>query len=201
MSSGQRLVLTYNLAHKSLASNEVMQTSGQEKTQLRELFSRSQDRFTDIGEIKSLAYLFEHQYTDASLRYDTLKEHDRYVVSHLQEVCEEVGFCLCLASLEYTISGECQGRKKRGNKYHHMDGETTSDMSLSRVVDLNGLEVTRDVPFHDEALVQIEPFNGKAPDYEKDFEGNTGSEEALATHWYKRTVFTAAFSDWLVLTL
>src|SRR3954468_17161891 len=98
VTSGRRLVLTYNLTHNTLESKDLAANSNKGMAKLRDLFSRWKNNIEAVH--TSLAYLFEHQYTDASLCFAGLKGHDQHVTSHLREICEEFGFCLYLANLE-----------------------------------------------------------------------------------------------------
>jgi hypothetical protein len=152
----------------------------------------------------SQAFLFEHQYTDASLCYDGLKGHDQQVASHLREACEEFGVCFYLANLDKTISGGCDeeyddyggyGRYSRsyGMGYdrdegvHEITEETDRETLLKRVVELDGTEVAKSLEFDEESLIQSDPFEDADPD-DEDYSGFTGNEGVSTTHFYHRTV-------------
>jgi hypothetical protein len=99
----------------------------------------------------TLAYLLEHQYTDASLSYDGLKGHNYEVAARLHEVCTNHGFCVYLDNLERSIEGGCDDdgygtvwiiTKILRNiiEFHHS------------VVDLDGTEDATKLNFEDELL-------------------------------------------------
>lgn len=136
-----------------------------------------------------LAYLFKHQYTDASLSYDGLKGHDRQVAAHLREVCTEYGFCVYLANLERSVYGGCDEDDDETNSagFHDIIEECDKEASLKRVVDLDCSEVARDLEFDEETLIQKEPFEEVDPD-DEDYSGFTGNEGVSTTHFYHRTV-------------
>jgi hypothetical protein len=135
--------------------------------------------------------------TKASLCYNDLKGQDRQVVAHLREACREFGFYLYLASFEREVYGGCDeddgygdwdddGNDDGGN-FHAITEDISISASLSKVVDLDGVEVDKDLEFDEKDFIQKEPFENKAPDAE-DYSGYTGNEGVSATHFYHRTV-------------
>lgn len=189
---GRRLVLTYNLVHTALGSAELGANSDRGMAKLRLLFSRWKKNLEkDPSLPTTLAFLFEHQYTSASLCFDSLKGHDRQVTVHLREVCVEYGFCFYLANLERSVSGGCDEYDGYGHGhsagFHNLIEEYDKQTSLKRVVELDGSEVARDLEFKEELFIQHEPFKGAEPD-DEDYSGFTGNEGVSATHFYHRTV-------------
>lgn len=144
----------------------------------------------------NLAFLLEHQYTDASLCFDGLKGHDRYALNHLRDACGEVGFSLYLASFEMSVEGGCDNDDYGGgyysgsyskDDYHPITEEVDRTSMLKRVVELNGEEVAKDIVYSDVGFIQEQPFDDVAPD-DEDYSGYTGNEGVSATHFYHRTV-------------
>lgn len=192
--SGRRLVLTYNLVHTTLALKELAANSDRGMAKLRLLFSRWKCNIEEgLSLPATLAFLFEHQYTNYSLCYNGLKGHDRQVAAHLREVCIEYGFCFYLANLERSISGGCDEYDGCGYGYgrsagfHDLIEEYDKQISLKRIVELDGSGVARDLEFKEELFIQHEPFKGAEPD-DEDYSGYTGNEGVSATHFYRRTV-------------
>jgi len=106
--AGHRLVLTYNLIHTTLGSKELSANSDISMSKLRSILSKwinNLERGVDLP--TKLAFLLQHQYTEASLCCDSLKGHDHQVAAHLREACQEYGFCFYLANLERTVEGGC----------------------------------------------------------------------------------------------
>jgi hypothetical protein len=137
---------------------------------------------------KALALILEHQYTDASLCYDGLKGHDRYAGSHLRESCDEAGFSLYLASFEMTIEGGCDLDEGWDNPaYHEITEECDRTTTLTRVVELDGTEVTKNLEYSEDGFVQDQPFEELPPD-DEDYSGFTGNEGVSTMHFYRRTV-------------
>ena len=190
--SGRRLVLTYNLVHTTLSKKELGADSNKAMAKLRLLFSRWRDNVEDFP--THLGFLFDHQYTDASLCYDDLKGHDLEVASYLRQVCTEYGFFLYLASLERSVTGGCDEDDYWAGDTHEIFEETDRDTYLKRVVDLDGAEIARDLDFDDDRFIQSEPFEKLEPD-DEDCSGFTGNEGVNTTHFYHRTVCTYSISS------
>lgn len=187
--SGRRLVLTYNLIHTTLGSKQLAASSNKGMAKLRLLFSSWMGNI-DNGMPTALAFLLEHQYTDASLRYDGMKGHDQQVASHLQEVCDETGFCFYLANLKREVEGGCDedggwGRGRSG--YHEITEEVNRETTLTLVVEQDGTEIAQGLDFDEKHFVQESPFDNVDPD-DEDYSGFTGNEGVSATHFYHRTV-------------
>jgi hypothetical protein len=132
----------------------------------------------------TLAFLLEHQYTDASLCYNGLKGHDEQVAAHLREACDEHDFCFYLANLKRTVGGGCD--EDDYVDYHEIIDEVDRQTSLKSVVLLDGTEVAKDLEFDEDLFIQEDPFGNEAPD-DEEYSGYTGNEGVSATHVYNRT--------------
>jgi hypothetical protein len=145
----------------------------------------------------NLAFLFEHQYTDASLSFNGLKGNDHQVAAVLREISSEYGFCFYLTSLERTVEGGCDEYEWEYGGSHEIVDEIDSGVTLNRVVDLNGSEIATDLDFDQENFIQSDPFEGLEPD-DEDCSGYTGNEGVTMTHFYRRTV---CFPEYILLFL
>ena len=147
----------------------------------------------DVAEMpKSLAFLLEHKYTDASLRYANLKGHDHQVASYLRKICDETGFCFYLASFRREVFGGCDDNgpfEKKRVRFHELIEEIDRETYLTRIVDLEGTEIDINLQIDDEILIQECPFDKVDPD-DEEYSGYTGNEGVSATHFYRRTVRT-----------
>lgn len=189
--SGRRLVLTYNLIHTTLGSKELSAESNKGLIKVSSVLDMWKTNLESMTpELPSaMAFLFEHQYTDANISFDGLKGHDRQVGSLLREACEQAGFIFYLANLKRTVEGGCDEEDDYyGSKeFHPITEECDRETILQKVVHLDGTEVTKDLEFDDENFIQEEPFESIDPD-EEDYSGYTGNEGVSATHFYSRTV-------------
>ena len=185
--SGRRLVLTYNLIHTTLGSKELTANSNKALSKLRPLLSGWRDGIEKDPMLPTtLAFLFDHQYTDASLCYDSLKGHDQQVAANLRKACEDNGFCFYLGNLKRTVEGGCDEDDYGYDNYHPIVEEVDRQTSLKRVVQLDGTEIAKDLDFDEALFMQNDPFEDEEPD-DEDYSGFTGNEGVLATHFYNRT--------------
>lgn len=216
VTSGRRLVLTYNLVYTTLGAPKPEITSPGTITLLREILSIWLQKYQqDASNISCLkAWLFDHHYTNASLSYGALKGRDRTVAAHLRAVAGELRFHLYLANLDMEVHGGCDEGEyydpfeeyddeeededededddgytvdRNSKATHPIVDEVDRDVWLSKVVDLDGREIMTDIAFDEENFIQEEPLKDEEPD-EEDFSGFTGNEGVSATHFYHRTV-------------
>ena len=54
----------------------------------------------------TIAYLLDHQYSEAGFEFAALKGKDATLISNIRGAAEEQGICLRLGLLEYQVSGE-----------------------------------------------------------------------------------------------
>lgn len=131
-----------------------------------------------------LVYLLNHQYTEASIRASELKGTDLQRLHCLMQCQLEMGFMLCLASLEKTRSGSVND----GDYYdgaHLLHEVYHESLRLKKVFDICGNLMLRDVEIDEEQeIVQNIRFAEAKPDNEE-YEGFTGNTGAQATHWYR----------------
>lgn len=201
VTSGYRVVLTYNLVAKGFQPPPSVQSLQVHISQVR----RTLEQWKRTNSPDFLVYNLEHNYTNASIRAKDLKGTDVHRVQCLVHLQEELGLRLCLGSLEKSISGSCEdnggswGRRGRWggrSRYydesddddggtHQIEEEFDSSLSLVSVVDLEGNVVARNVGVdEDEHVVQVGYLEDREPD-DEDYEGHTGNAGAQATHWYR----------------
>lgn len=122
-------------------------------------------------------YLLEHQYSDASLRYEALKGADAVRARALKVATEDGIADIYLANVERTSMGD------EGDDYLDEEGST----DLRRIVTLDGREVVSGMSFDGCEFVQGDPYQDREPDDEH-HEGYTGNEGAPITYYYRDTV-------------
>jgi len=195
VTSGRRLVLTYNLIQKDTTGVKLTPDANMTMAELERILQDWQKAITAKEMPTSLAHMLEHQYTDASLCFDGLKGNDKQVVSHLRKLCDKYGFYVYLASMMRERSGECDeddyddyyGYHSGGSDVHEIIDETDDVVKLARVVDLDGTKLTEDLEIDMETFIERDPFRDISPDAE-DYSGYTGNEGVSTTHFYRRTV-------------
>lgn len=180
VTSGSRLVITYNLATESSAGPLYGQTAGRmdiENNHFRSLFAN----WNKTPAAKSLFYLLEHQYTDASLCYDSLKGKDALKARALKQAADHGSVNIYLASIERTSMGDDD------------DPDMEEDMGvyMRRLVNLEGDELTTNIEIDMDQFVQSDPYQDREPD-DEEHEGFTGNEGAPITYYYRDTVCMAS---------
>jgi hypothetical protein len=203
VTSGYRLALTYNLIH--VASPGVVQPMLPQidsVDRLRRVLTKwREDKYTEVPELPLLAYLLDQEYSSLDLKdgFKALKGADACLVTNLRDVAEELGYMICLATLEKRVSGpadDCGDRRKRyrysveedEDDFYHApgmieEGDTTT--SILGLVDLKGVSL---LPFgkiklNDCNLIPSDPFEDETPD-KVEYEGyNVGV--CLSTHQIK----------------
>ena len=192
VTSGRRLVLTYNLIDLSQGLQRSAAMLTREKRMLKGIIS-SWTRGIEKGAYGTpdfLAYKLDHEYTNASLKFQSLKGLDKIKAECLREVCAKANACFFLASMECKVEGSCE--EDYGHRYyptqkmHTLEEIVGQSTELKRIIELDGSLLAREIPINEADIVQEHPFE-RDPDKEN-FGGYTGNEGASATHFYHDTV-------------
>ena len=165
-----------------------------------------------------MAYILEHQYTDANLRLNHLKGEDRLMASALMEASNDGKACVFLANLQRTVQRPCEddghddhydhySRRNRGGWGYDDSDENDKDEDEDpdayrhhniECVNEDTLElrlVVRPDGSKYATGVSIEEENiiqedvfDDLPD-EEDYEGYTGNAGPDVTHYYRKSAF------------
>lgn len=203
VTSGHRLVLTYNLIDLSQGLQRTAAMLSREKRMLKGIIC-SWSRSVEEPASKApnfLAYKFDHEYTDASLKFQSLKGLDKVKADYLREVCAGANACFYLASMERKVVGSCEEdysgysrwERHRAQEVHTLEEIVEQSTELKRMIDLDGSVLAREISINEADIAQEDPFD-RDPDKE-DFEGYTGNEGASATQFYHDTVRIALASS------
>ncbi|KAK5662548.1 hypothetical protein OQA88_8460 [Cercophora sp. LCS_1] len=138
VTSGIRCVLTFNLASpQAVPQPSVGDTTLGNDAVRSALRAWLDSRSYNGGDAKNdcLYYMLDHDYTEASLSFSTLKGVDGLRVRCLKKICEEMDASLLLGVLEKEEEGDCEddyggygGRYGGyGGRYHSRWGEDSED--------------------------------------------------------------------------
>lgn len=192
ITSGYRLALSYNLIHTSPGiPRPTLPDMHSAIAQLRHILHKWSKGAYDgsDGDTDIIAYLLEHKYSHVNLKMGALKGEDAHLVANLRGVAEEEGFMVCLANLEYNISGVADddgyGYYKRGRcayddseddeEVPSMMEETDTNLQVKNLVDLDGLSMMGgNLNLSQEDLIPQNPFEDVEPD-DKEYEGYMGN--------------------------
>ncbi|KAG9713792.1 hypothetical protein KCU73_g16412, partial [Aureobasidium melanogenum] len=194
VTSGYRWVLTYNLIQTDY---EHFNSTASAEQKLRGILTEwNKIKKNASSEADRIIYQLDHKYTDASIRLQTLKGSDLLKAQRLFSVGNQMGYALYLASLEKQVHGSAESGY-HGYRSHYDDEEEGSDgefhaiedvfeesLTLTRVVDPDGLVIITDLAIEEGDILQEEPYEDRDPD-EHEYEGWTGNAGATSTHWYK----------------
>lgn len=182
--SGHRLVLTYNLVHETLTTNELAAGSNKSLAKLRKLFARWKSGVdADECEFSHFHHLLS-AYTPNSLGFGTLKGEDHESVSLLRQICDETGFSLYLANMETCLKGTGDGCDEDPYQdpwdQEMVDIEETTT-TLEKVIDIEGRVVAENLSVEEPEFLEEDPFEDKKPD-------DRGDDGEQLKHIYLRTV-------------
>lgn len=110
VTSGYRLVVVYNLVRNSPGSTPSAARLSSEKNKLEKVLAAWHRGVRKGNECAPafLAYALDHEYTEASLRLDSLKGLDKVKADCLAQSCSQTDVGIYLASCEKTQSGSCK---------------------------------------------------------------------------------------------
>ena len=177
VTSGYRLVLTYNLIHHSgkLESSRPSSVLEDHESTIISAFKAWNARVEDGDYVSDeLVYLFDHQYSEANFGLRYLKGEDQVRGLHLHGACQEHGFDMFLAHFEHLKQEDDE------------DEVEDQDWTLKKIFTPDGTCIAESIQLEKEAIIQEDPFDGELPDDEES-EGWLGNHEATSTQFYRRS--------------
>ncbi|GBE89811.1 hypothetical protein SCP_1701360 [Sparassis crispa] len=211
ITSGYRLALSFNLIHTTTGLRPALSTQMSVVEPLRHvLLSWKQDRGQKAP--AKLLYLLTHKYSQANLRGSALKGADAHKVSLLNNLAQQLGFHVGLASVVCHVTGyaEDYGRGSYGRRRSWFGGYDDDDeddeddvddvgmaevedtaLSIDHFVNLDGAPIRDELDCDDGA--ETIPANLadilQAGDYDdQEYEGYLGNGAGSLERWYRRTV-------------
>jgi 2OG-Fe(II) oxygenase superfamily len=172
LTSGYRLVLTYNLVQDDPLQKQA--ASLLIKNRQRLAHSLAACRMNMIHQ-SSFVYLLDHQYTEASLRLEKLKGRDAAVGQYLNHVCTKNGFYFLLADM----TGSFRDAYDEGD-------EDENYISLNHIISPDGRRISDDIEIVKENILDDEAFSGDCDS--EDEQEFTGNESMPAAYRYHKTV-------------
>lgn len=190
ITSGYRIVLTYNLVNTGSSPTPSIATGDPRLAAMQSYLKRWSHNIDDdnCNLPSHLIYMLAHEYTEESLCIEGLKGKDLNRIKGLLDVVEG-GDCVCyLSSIVKRIYGGCDGFGFEDG-YDDLTTHSIADiveesLELERIVSMNGRKIIDNVSIEEAGVIMQEDPFANDPD-EEDFEGWTGNEGANATHWYR----------------
>lgn len=184
ISSGYRLVLTYNLVQDQGMPKQSAGALDEYHARLERLL-KTWNR--DYRQFEKFIYPLEHQYTKANLSLASLKGHDAAKGRFLQRLCAKNGFYWLLGRMTKQSEDEDYGEESDSLDLDYTVTPTGMDLNL-------GLLTVEDV----EILADVEDLYGNR-DVDSEDEGEyMGNESMPAAYRYHDTVWhpCLTISEW-----
>ncbi|KAI9800602.1 MAG: hypothetical protein M1833_003260 [Piccolia ochrophora] len=190
LTSGYRLVLTYNLVHTNLRFQRYLPDMNDTTEKMRNIlmeWKRASEQ-TEKSCPRVLAYRLRNTYI---ARYDSMESGDQFQVHHLKNMTSKHGFSLYLANLTCVLNGKVSHNDKcpeldetcRGPHYLRLIDRRS--LALTYVTDLSGNEQTGGLRINKDDFVLNDLFDGE-PDEQK-CTGYHHDQAAEADHVYYHT--------------
>ncbi|KAF2224824.1 hypothetical protein BDZ85DRAFT_280042 [Elsinoe ampelina] len=215
ITSGHRLVLTYNLINLSgdeELSAETVEESNSQLTEPLEQWLEANLVGYRNEIIQYLCWGLGHTYSEASLRLSNLKGEDLPLVKHVAAIAKRTGFTVLLATMEKDVSGPCEDgyedddydpydededwdERQGGSGVNHTITDIVEQhLKLTKVVDLNGKLLAKGLVADEQNIIQEDLFDGVDPSRENytPWQGNYGCE---STQWYRQSVMMLVRDD------
>lgn len=170
VTSGYRLVLTYNIIQTRKSGPSSAGFFVKQQMQLQRLISEWKAKYSGV---KRLLYCLEHQYTESSLSLENLKGRDHAVCQTLCS-CLETGRYLLFANLTYSEDDDGYGGDETG-------------LTIDWIYSTSGSKIASDVDVEEEDIIGKSPYEARDPDSESEGE-YTGNEGMASTFRYHDTV-------------
>ncbi len=205
--SGYRVTLTFNLMLTGPTPTSDAGPVEQAARHLTDHFtSRATSRYggRDLGEPRRLAFLLDHEYTQAGLRSNRFKGADAERVTVLREAAEQAGCetALALAEIKETWDALPAGESWRYGGYDDECDDPGDDPEFDNAYDLNELiddEITLgwwisadgsgaetiNLPLGDHEVCAVTPSRSLTP-YYSEYEGYMGNYGNTVDRWYRR---------------
>jgi hypothetical protein len=187
VTSGYRLALSYNLIHTSRSTLPINPSlDNNPLSQLKRILQKwNMDKYND-SDSNCKAFILQHEYCPAELQKGEacLRGEDAHKVSFLRAAADELGYLICLATLEYHISGSPDddygnhgySKRRRAVDYAHSLGNASTTISLDNAVDLSGnliFDTSKPIDISEEDMIPKGAFKGQEPDdAEEEYTGN-----------------------------
>ncbi|KAI1758477.1 hypothetical protein F4782DRAFT_544712 [Xylaria castorea] len=167
--SGHRLVLTYNIMHKSGSKYSAGTFNQQLDTVNRAL---TQCRLQDLHFQRKI-YPLDHKYSRAGLSLRGLKGRDRAVCQSLYKLCSQHGLYLLLGNMT---------KERSIDPHTYDDKDAEVDLVLNVINGPDGANLVNDILFEEDQLIR-DPYSDREED---SFEGsdNLGNEGSLEIFKY-----------------
>lgn len=183
LSSGYRLVITYNLLQQGVSPSAGLFI--EQQSQLQALL---QQWASALPSETRIIYRLDHKYSQSSLSIQNMKGRDAQLTRCLQQACQETGLYVLLATMTKTESCEDEDY-----------GYDENSLQLDQVTSLDGSYITRSVGVEMSEILGPDPYKDRSADSEDEGEF-TGNESMPSQYRYHDSVspfrhFASVYED------
>lgn len=172
LSSGYRLVITYNLLQQR-GSPSTAGVFVEQQAQLQALLQKWAYAF----QWTRVIYRLNHKYSQSSLSIQNMKGRDAQLIRCLKQACQETGFYILLAIMTRTEGGE--------DDYY--GGYDEDSLQLDHVTSLDGSYITGSIDVEMKEILGPDPYKDRTADSEDEGEF-TGNESMPSQYRYHDSV-------------
>lgn len=174
LSSGYRLVITYNLLQHG-GSHPSAGIFVEQQAQLQVLLQKWTSSFQSKTRV---IYRLDYKYSQSSLSIQNMKGRDAQLIRCLDQACQQTGFYIFLALMTKTEG--CEDDDYYG-------GYDEDSLQLDHVTSLDGSHITGSVDVEMSEILGPDPYKGRAADSEDEGEF-TGNESMPSQYRYHDSV-------------
>lgn len=198
VTDGYRLCLVYNLA---LKQKDYPQLFAPKHSDIVNQLTETLREIKIPADENKLVILLDHQYTEAELSFNTLKNKDRVQAQLLMKAAQQAGYKAYLALVELWESGDTEDgdfddyygyRNRRGRsnsksvEEYEMSEVYESTLTVNNWVDVdNNRQNFGDMDVLEEEIIATEDIKDRNADH-VEYEGFTGNAGCTLAHWYYR---------------
>ena len=181
VTKGYRLCLVYNLVYQGSGDSPVPADNEESVSTVVSAMRRWSEDGNSINPL--IAYVLEHQYCEASLSFQSLKNGDRAVADVLARAQEEVYFDMFVANVNLSQNWSALHYSSYyGGEDYSAEELIEEALSANSLKAPDGKTICR-IDIDSEYLVPKDFFDGMDPD-EESFEEATGNEGATVDKQY-----------------
>ncbi|KAG6360927.1 hypothetical protein INS49_011995 [Diaporthe citri] len=183
LSSGYRLVITYNL----LQQRGSPPSAGVFIEQQAQLQALLQKWASALQSKTRVIYRLDHKYSQSSLSIQNMKGRDAQRIRCLKQACQEAGFYILLAIMTRT----------EGCEDDYYGGDDEDSLELDHVTSLDGSFITRSVDVEMKEILGPDPYKDRRADSEDEGEF-TGNESMPSQYRYHDSALLIVPSSGLI---
>ncbi len=183
VTKGFRLCLIYNLIYHSVDCCPTPENNEESVSTIVSAMKQWSKDVNSINQHPMIAFLLEHQYCEASLSFESLKNGDRAVADVLTHAQEEESFDMFVANIRVNQNWSASHRYSYCSTHNYFAEDfIDEEFSANNLVDVDDKTIPK-IDIDSNYVVPEDFFDDMEPD-EESFEEATGNEGATLDKQY-----------------